>query len=46
VVNKEFVFDLNALILKEGGGTIYKRVRVFNLTIIELLVLLEDRVLY
>ena len=29
VVNKEFVFNLDALVLKEGGGAIYKRVRVF-----------------
>jgi hypothetical protein len=29
VVDKEFVFNLNALVLKEGGGTIYKRVGVF-----------------
>jgi hypothetical protein len=29
VVNKEFVFDLNALVFKEGGGAIYKRVGVF-----------------
>jgi hypothetical protein len=31
VVNKEFVFDLDALVLKGGGGAIYKRVRVFQL---------------
>jgi hypothetical protein len=29
IVNKEFVFNLDALVLKEGGGVIYKRVRVF-----------------
>ena len=29
VVNKEFVFDLDILVLKGGGGAIYKRVRVF-----------------
>ena len=29
VVNKEFIFNLNALVLKGGGGAIYKRVRVF-----------------
>jgi hypothetical protein len=29
VVNKEFIFDLNMLVLKGGGGAIYKRVRVF-----------------
>lgn len=31
VVDKEFVFDLDALVLKEGGGAIHKRVRVFQL---------------
>jgi hypothetical protein len=31
VVNKEFVFNLDALVLKEGGGAIRKRVRVFQL---------------
>jgi hypothetical protein len=29
VVNKEFIFDLDALVLKGGGGAIYKRVEVF-----------------
>jgi len=29
VVNKEFVFDLDVLVLKGGGGAIYKRVKVF-----------------
>jgi hypothetical protein len=29
VVNKEFVFDLDAPVLKGGGGAIYKRVGVF-----------------
>jgi len=29
VVNKEFVFNLDALVLKGGGGAIYKRVKVF-----------------
>ena len=29
VVNKEFVFNLDMPVLKEGGGAIYKRVRVF-----------------
>ena len=29
VVNKEFIFDLDALVLKGGGGAIRKRVRVF-----------------
>jgi hypothetical protein len=29
VVNKEFVFNLDAPVLKRGGGAIYKRVRVF-----------------
>ena len=29
IVNKEFVFNLDALVFKGGGGAIYKRVRVF-----------------
>jgi hypothetical protein len=29
VVDKEFVFNLDALVLKGGGGVIYKRVGVF-----------------
>jgi hypothetical protein len=29
VVNKEFIFNLDILVLKGGGGAIYKRVRVF-----------------
>jgi hypothetical protein len=29
MVNKEFIFNLNILIFKGGGGTIYKRVKVF-----------------
>ena len=29
VVNKEFVFNLDILVLKEGGGAIYKKVKVF-----------------
>ena len=29
VVNKEFVFNLDILVLKGGGGAIYKRVKVF-----------------
>jgi hypothetical protein len=29
VVNKEFVFNLDALVLKGGGGVICKRVKVF-----------------
>jgi hypothetical protein len=31
MVNKEFVFNLNVLVLKGGGGAICKRVRVFQL---------------
>jgi hypothetical protein len=31
VVNKEFIFNLDALVLKGGGGAIYKRVGVFQL---------------
>jgi hypothetical protein len=29
MVNKEFVFNLNALVLKEDRGAIYKRIKVF-----------------
>jgi hypothetical protein len=29
VVNKEFIFNLDVLVLKGGGGAIYKRVGVF-----------------
>jgi hypothetical protein len=29
MVNKEFVFNLNTLVFKGGGGVIYKRVKVF-----------------
>jgi hypothetical protein len=29
MVNKEFVFDLDILVLKGGGGAICKRIRVF-----------------
>jgi hypothetical protein len=31
VVNKEFVLNLDTLVLKGGGGAIYKRVGVFQL---------------
>ena len=29
VVNKEFIFNLDILVLKERGDAIYKRVKVF-----------------
>jgi hypothetical protein len=31
IINKEFIFNLNLLILKEGGNTIYKKIKVFKL---------------
>ena len=35
-VNKELILNLNLLVLKERGGAVYKRVKVFklNLTIL------------